>query len=84
MKMTDFYEDACYLSDSEPEADSDDDSGAPIVAAAAAAAAAAADASAQPDASASWDDPANLLNTWLGELDHLKEVRFHYFLIINK
>ena len=68
MKMTDFYEDACYLSNSEPEADSDDDSG-PIIPA----------SSAQPDASGqpeeeSWDDPQVLLNTWLGELDHLKEV----------
>ena len=69
MKMTDFYEDACDLSNSEPEADSDDDM-APVLPAAGASSGQA-DASGPPE---SWDDPQTLLNTWLGELDNLKEV----------
>ena len=75
--MTDFYEDACYLSTSEPEPDSeveelDDDvnhdsrrsNGK-----------AATKGSSAPSSEAlQWEDPQALLNTWLGELDSLKVV----------
>lgn len=67
--MTDFYEEACYLSNSEAEPDSEtEDSGG---------CRRATDGSTgqqQPDLA--WDDPQALLNTWLGELDSLKVVSF--------
>jgi hypothetical protein len=76
-KMTDFYEDACYLSTSEPEPDSeveelDDDvnhdsrrsNGK----------AATKGSSAPSSEPLQWEDPQALLNTWLGELDSLKVV----------
>ena len=59
--MTDFYEDACYLSNSEaeePDSEAEDFSEPKTT---------------EPEQLA-WDDPQALLNTWLGELDSLKAV----------
>lgn len=57
--MSDFYEEACYLSNSEAEPDSEteDSVAKPVV---------------KPELV--WDDPQTLLNTWLGELDNLHMV----------
>lgn len=57
--MTDFYEEACYLSNSEaePDSESEDTVVKPV---------------AKPEPV--WDDPQALLNTWLGELDNLNMV----------
>ncbi len=57
--MSDFYEEACYLSNSEAEPDSEteDSVAKPAV---------------KPELA--WDDPQALLNTWLGELDNLHMV----------
>ncbi|KAI9552132.1 Ras-associated and pleckstrin-like proteiny domains-containing protein 1 [Daphnia sinensis] len=54
--MSDFYEEACYLSNSEAEPDSETEDA--VVKPAA-------------KAELAWDDPQALLNTWLGELDNL-------------
>lgn len=61
--MTDFYEESCYLSNGEAEADSETEDFAPI--------------EAPKSGELAWDDPQALLNTWLGELDSLKMVSVH-------
>ena len=67
--MTDFYEDACYLSNSEAEPDSEvEDLEDTIVSGADSSRAK------QTPSELQWDDPQALLNTWLGELDNLKVV----------
>lgn len=63
--MSDFYEEACYLSNSEAEPDSETEdftvTGSQET-----------EAVAKPELA--WDDPQALLNTWLGELDNLNMV----------
>ena len=66
--MSDFYEEACYLSNSEAEPDSETEDVA---------------TSAHNDKTVAkpelaWDDPQALLNTWLGELDNLNMVSLRY------
>ena len=76
--MTDYYEDACYLSNSEAEPDSetedcgaDDGSGARLTN--------------NPEPELAWDDPQALLNTWLGELDSLQAVSLKFtFLFFSR
>lgn len=63
--MSDFYEEACYLSNSEAEPDSETEDA--VVKPAA-------------KAELAWDDPQALLNTWLGELDNLNMVSHHILL----
>lgn len=58
--MSDFYEEACYLSNSEAEPDSETEDSV------------AKPAAVKPELA--WDDPQALLNTWLGELDNLHMV----------
>lgn len=58
--MSDFYEEACYLSNSEAEPDSETEDSV------------AKPAAVKPELV--WDDPQALLNTWLGELDNLHMV----------
>ena len=57
--MSDYYEEACYLSNSEAEPDSENEDSVtkPVI---------------KPELT--WDDPQALLNTWLGELDNLNMV----------
>ena len=74
--MTDFYEDTCYLSNSEAEPDSESED--------------VATSEQQPplpasvDGQTTWDDPQALLNTWLGELDNLNMVSqlFSFFFFL--
>ena len=70
IKMTDFYEDACYLSNSEAEPDSEAEDNLLYFSECKSTAAGSSQAAEQ----LAWDDPQALLNTWLGELDSLKAV----------
>jgi hypothetical protein len=75
--MTDFYEDACYLSNSEAEPDSEAEDNLLYFSESKSTT-----ASSQPEQLA-WDDPQALLNTWLGELDSLKAVSVLPYLTLN-
>lgn len=76
--MTDFYEDACYLSNSEAEPDSEteDSGGGGCGVNGSGAMLSRNKAAAEPELA--WDDPQALLNTWLGELDSLQVVSLHF------
>lgn len=69
-RMTDFYEDACYLSNSEAEPDSETEE----CSSSSGVGASKPDVVQHDPASAAWEDPQALLNTWLGELDNLQAV----------
>lgn len=65
--MSDFYEEACYLSNGEAEADdSEAEEFAPM--------GSHAEAPAARSGELAWDDPAAMLDAWLGELDSLQMV----------
>lgn len=70
--MSDFYEEACYLSNSEAEPDSETEDVFTTTSSNRACLENHREAATKPELA--WDDPQALLNTWLGELDNLNMV----------